>query len=69
MRAALAASLLALSQQTATTPVRAAIVEAEALTTVTVEAPLFDENAVAATGGCNPAGCVGNKTRVSLVGN
>lgn len=55
-----AASLLGLSQTTA----RAATVEAETLTTIVVEAPLFDQN-VAADGGCNPAGCVGGNTRVS----
>lgn len=48
------------------TVARAAIVDAGALTTVTVEAPLYDTRGGAA-GGCDPAGCGGGLTRVSSV--
>lgn len=44
----------------------AAIVDAGAVTTVVVEAPLYDTRTVA-TGGCGSAGCVGDLTRVSSV--
>lgn len=43
-----------------------AIVDAGTLTTVSVEAPLYDPDISAATG-CPPAGCVGDLTRVSQV--
>lgn len=62
--AVLAASLFALSQHTA----RAAVVDAGTITTMAVEAPLFDDNDITADGGCYPAGCVGSNTRVSRVG-
>ena len=42
----------------------AAIVDAGTVTTVTVDAPLYDTN-LAADGGCDPEGCVGELTRVS----
>lgn len=41
----------------------AATVDAGAFTTVTVEAPLYDTR-LSAANGCNPAGCVGDLTRV-----
>lgn len=45
---------------------RAAVVEVDALTTVTVEAQLYDTT-LGAAGGCDPAGCTGDKTRVSFI--
>lgn len=48
-----------------TTPVftaDAALVEASALTSVTVDAPLYDAN-LGAQNGCDPVGCVGSFTR------
>lgn len=57
-------SLLILCAAAAT--VTAAVVEVGSLTTVTVEAPLYDTN-LSAAGGCDPAGCSGDKTRVSLL--
>ncbi|CAM9933566.1 unnamed protein product [Pylaiella littoralis] len=53
-------SLLILCAAAAT--VTAAVVEVGSLTTVTVEAPLYDTN-LSAAGGCDPAGCSGDKTR------
>lgn len=47
--------------------VNAAVIDAEALTTVTVEAPLYDPS-LGDANGCDPAGCVGDLTRVSNVG-
>lgn len=44
--------------------VSAAVVDAGAVTTVAVEAPLHDPNR-AAGNGCDPVGCVGDLTRVS----
>lgn len=41
------------------------MVEVESLTTVTVEALLYDTT-LSSAGGCDPAGCSGDKTRVSL---
>lgn len=58
----LAAALAAAS----CTFVNAAIVDAGAVTTVTVEAPLYDTRTGTA-GGCGSAGCVGALTRVSFV--
>lgn len=40
------------------------MVEVDSLTTVTVDAPLYDST-LSAAGGCDPAGCTGDKTRVS----
>ncbi|CAM9398222.1 unnamed protein product [Sphacelaria rigidula] len=40
----------------------AVIVDAGTVTTVTVDAPLYDTN-LAAAGGCDPEGCVGDLTR------
>lgn len=42
----------------------AASVEIGTLTTVTVDAPLYDTK-LSAANGCDPAGCVGDLTRVS----
>ncbi|CAM9688722.1 unnamed protein product [Scytosiphon promiscuus] len=42
---------------------RAAVVEAGSLTSVAVEAPLYDSAINAADGGCSPVGCVGDNTR------
>lgn len=44
--------------------VSATIVDAGAVTTVAVKAPLYDPNR-AASNGCDPVGCVGDLTRVS----
>lgn len=44
--------------------VDAAIVDAGSLTSVTVEAPLYDSK-LSDSNGCDPAGCVGDLTRVS----
>lgn len=57
MRALFAASLWAVS---AWSPAEAAIVGA---TSVAVEAPLYDSR-LSDAGGCDPAGCVGELTRV-----
>lgn len=46
----------------------AASVDARALTTVTVDAPLYDTRA-GEEGGCDPAGCSGDLTRVRKYGN
>lgn len=61
MRALLAASMLGASLRSG----RAAVVEAGILTTVTVQAPLYDTTTSPADGGCSPEGCVGDNTRVS----
>lgn len=61
MRALLAASMLGASLRSG----RAAVVEAGTLTTVTVQAPLYDTTTSPADGGCSPEGCVGDNTRVS----
>lgn len=42
-----------------------AIVEVGTLTEVTVDAPLYDPH-LSNNNGCDPAGCVGDLTRVSL---
>lgn len=42
----------------------AAIVDAGTLTSVTVEAPLYDSN-LSVDNGCDPSGCVGDLTRVN----
>ncbi len=57
-RAAVAACLLS--------PVQAAVVAAGSLTSVTVEAPLYDGR-LSVDGGCDPAGCEAGLTRVSFV--
>ena len=59
--AAAAAATVALSS---CATVVEAIVDAGTVTTVTVDAPLYDTN-LAAAGGCDPEGCVGDLTRVS----
>lgn len=43
----------------------AAAVEASALTTITIDAPLYDTS-LSTAGGCDPGGCVGDLTRVSV---
>ena len=43
----------------------AASVEVGTMTTVVVDAPLYDTS-TSASNGCDPAGCVGDLTRVSL---
>lgn len=48
---------------TTTVVVEAAVGDAKAVTTVTVNAPLYDTNNEDA-GGCDPSGCVGEFTRV-----
>lgn len=53
--AAIAACLLS--------PVQAGVVVADSLTSVEVEAPVFDER-LSAGGGCDPAGCEASLTRV-----
>ena len=50
---------------TTSTPTPAAIVEAGTLGTVIVTALLYDPD-TAADNGCDPAGCIGDFTRVSL---
>lgn len=42
------------------------IVDAGTVTTVTVEAPLYDTR-TGTDGGCSPAGCIGELTRVSCL--
>lgn len=44
----------------------AATIDAGALTTVTVQAPLYDTS-LSDEDGCDPAGCIGDFTRVSYV--
>lgn len=56
---AIASALLVLS---CVSSVNAAIVDAREVTTVTVDAPLYDPN-LASANGCDPAGCVGDLTR------
>lgn len=56
LAAAIAASSCTLSNAT--------IIDAGVVTTVIVEAPLFDTRTVTA-GGCGSSGCVGHLTRVS----
>ena len=57
-RAVVAACLLS--------PVEAAVVTARSLTSVAVEATLYDEK-LSANGGCDPAGCEGSLTRVRFL--
>lgn len=63
MRALLAASLCAIS---AWSSVEAAIGDAGAVTSVEVEAPLYDSN-LSDDGGCDSSGCLGGLSRVSCV--
>lgn len=64
MRALLPASLCwAFSAWPCATVVEAAVGDAKAVTTVTVDAPLYDTKAADANG-CDPSGCVGEFTRV-----
>ena len=46
-------------------PAEAAVVTAGSVTSVTVEAQIFDAK-LAADGGCDPAGCEGGLTRVGV---
>lgn len=61
MRALLAAAVLSTSLCGAS-----AFVDASQQTTVTVEAPMFDTND-SADNGCDPSGCQGSMTRVSVL--
>lgn len=61
-RLVVAAALLTTAGITCMPTAEAAIVEASTLTTVAVEAPLYDA-ALGAQNGCDPVGCVGNLTR------
>ena len=47
--------------------INAANVDAGEVATVIIDAPLYDTR-IAADGGCNPAGCSGDLTRVSWDG-
>lgn len=58
----MAASLWAISALSPAS-VEAAIVDAGAVTSVVVEAPLYDPN-LSDAGGCDPSGCVGELSRV-----
>lgn len=57
-------SLLTTTYAATTSSARASVVEVGSLTTVTVVALLYDTT-LSAAGGCDPAGCTGEKTRVS----
>lgn len=61
---ALAAAVLAGPAGLSSFFAAAASVEAGTLTTVSVDAPLYDTS-LSAANGCDPGGCVGDLTRVS----